>query len=93
MFEKLLAKRHISHLDLSSVRFKAIEKRSWDAAKAARVELEYRKFLYALARNDSQFLISQAVRDALGEECRDAVSLGDVEVRGYNRPMTVWRLG
>src|ERR1700676_177936 len=42
---------------------------------------------------NSQFLISQAVREALGEECRDAVSLGDVPVRGYDKPMTVWRLG
>jgi adenylate cyclase len=42
---------------------------------------------------NSQFLISEAVRDALGEACRDAVSLGEVEVRGYERPMAVWRLG
>src|SRR6202011_2651604 len=42
---------------------------------------------------NSQSLISQAVHDALGEECRDAVSLGDVQVRGYDKPMTVWRLG
>ena len=42
---------------------------------------------------NSQFLISSAVREALGEECRDAVSLGDVEVRGYAQPVTVWRLG
>src|SRR6266702_549641 len=42
---------------------------------------------------NSQFLISQAVHDALGEECRDAVSLGEVEVRGYERPMAVWKLG
>ena len=42
---------------------------------------------------NSQFLISDAVHDALGEECRDAVSLGEVEVRGYERPMAVWRLG
>jgi adenylate cyclase len=42
---------------------------------------------------NSQFLISQAVRDALGEACGDAVSLGEVQVRGYDRPMTVWRLG
>jgi adenylate cyclase len=41
---------------------------------------------------NSQFLISQAVHDALGDTCRDAVSLGDVEVRGYDKPMTVWRL-
>ncbi|WOH54231.1 adenylate/guanylate cyclase domain-containing protein [Bradyrhizobium sp. sBnM-33] len=42
---------------------------------------------------NSQFLISEAVREALGEACRDAVSLGEVEVRGYERPMAVWRLG
>ena len=42
---------------------------------------------------NSQFLISEAVRDALGDECRDAVSLGEVEVRGYERPMAVWQLG
>src|SRR5437868_1342130 len=42
---------------------------------------------------NSQFLISEAVRDALGEACGDAVSLGGVEVRGYERPMAVWRLG
>lgn len=41
---------------------------------------------------NSQFLISAAVHDALGEECRDAVSLGEVPVRGYDRPMTVWQL-
>lgn len=42
---------------------------------------------------NSQFLISQAVRDALGEECSDAVSLGEVPVRGYDKPVAVWRLG
>ena len=42
---------------------------------------------------NSQFLISEAVRDALGEACGDAVSLGEVEVRGYERPMAVWQLG
>jgi adenylate cyclase len=42
---------------------------------------------------NSQFLISEAVHDALGDACRDAVSLGEVEVRGYERPMAVWRLG
>jgi adenylate cyclase len=42
---------------------------------------------------NSQFLISAAVHDALGEECRDAVSLGEVPVRGYDRPVTVWQLG
>jgi adenylate cyclase len=42
---------------------------------------------------NSQLLISAAVRDALGEDCSDAVSLGEVPVRGYDGPMTVWRLG
>src|SRR6478752_6663133 len=42
---------------------------------------------------NSQFLISEAVRDALGEACGDAVSLGEVMVRGYEQPMAVWRLG
>ena len=42
---------------------------------------------------NSQFLISEAVRDALGEACGDAVSLGEVVVRGSERPMAVWRLG
>ena len=41
----------------------------------------------------SQLLISSAVRDALGEAGGDAVSLGEVAVRGYDRPMTVWQLG
>ena len=42
---------------------------------------------------NSKFLISAAVHDALGETCRDAVSLGVVPVRGYDQPITVWRLG
>ena len=42
---------------------------------------------------NSQFLISAAVRDALGDEGCDAVSLGEVPVRGYDRPVTVWQLG
>jgi len=42
---------------------------------------------------DSQLLISAEVRAALGEDCRDAVSRGDVAVRGYDRPVTVWQLG
>jgi adenylate cyclase len=41
----------------------------------------------------SQLLISADVRDALGETCGDAVSLGAVPVKGYDRPQTVWRLG
>jgi adenylate cyclase len=42
---------------------------------------------------DSQLLISAAVRDALGDDGNDAVSLGEVPIRGYDRPMTVWQLG
>jgi len=41
---------------------------------------------------NSQFLISSAVHDALGEECGDAVALGEVPVRGYDRPVTVWKV-
>jgi adenylate cyclase len=41
----------------------------------------------------SQFLISSAVRDALGKDCPDAVSLGEVPIRGYEQPMSIWRLG
>jgi len=33
------------------------------------------------------------VRDALGEDGGDAVALGEIEVRGYERPVTVWQLG
>ena len=42
---------------------------------------------------NSQLLVSAAVRDALGEEGTDAVSLGEVAIRGYDRPMAVWQLG
>jgi len=58
MLERLLAKRHISHLDLSSVRLKVIEKLGWSYEKAAQVELEYRRFLYALAHKRQEDLIS-----------------------------------
>jgi len=53
---------------------------------AARIEALNKDF-------NSQFLISQAVRDALGEEAGDAVALGEVPIRGYDRPMAVWQLG
>jgi adenylate cyclase len=42
---------------------------------------------------NSQFLISSSVRDVLGEDGRDAISLGEVPIRGYDRPMTIWQLG
>ena len=41
----------------------------------------------------SQLLISSAVRDMLGKDCPDAVSLGEVPIRGYERPMAIWQLG
>jgi adenylate cyclase len=42
---------------------------------------------------NSQFLISSSVHDALGQDGGDAVSLGEVPVRGYDKPMTIWQLG
>jgi adenylate cyclase len=53
---------------------------------AARLEALNKEF-------NSQFLISDAVRNALGQECNDAVSLGEVQIRGYDRPVPVWQLG
>ena len=41
----------------------------------------------------TQCLISAEVRDALGEAGRDAVPLGEMKVRGFERPVAVWRLG
>ena len=41
---------------------------------------------------NSQLLISSVVRDALGESCADAISLGEVAVKGYEQPMAIWRL-
>ena len=42
---------------------------------------------------NSRFLISADVHEALGEDGRDAVPLGEVPVRGYDRPIAVWQLG
>jgi adenylate cyclase len=42
---------------------------------------------------NTQLLISSSVHDALGEDGRDAVSLGEVPIRGYDMPMAVWQLG
>lgn len=53
---------------------------------AARIESLNKEF-------DSQILISAAVYDALGAACEGAVPLGDVAIRGYERPMAIWRLG
>jgi adenylate cyclase len=41
----------------------------------------------------SQLLISAAVRDVLGEDGSDAIALGEVPIRGYEQPLTVWQLG
>lgn len=41
----------------------------------------------------SQLLISDTVREALGNDGDDAVSLGEVPIRGYDLPMMVWQLG
>jgi adenylate cyclase len=53
---------------------------------AARLEALNKEF-------NSQLLISSAVCEALGDMGRDAVSLGQVAIKGYDRPMAVWRLG
>ena len=53
---------------------------------AARLEALNKEF-------NSQLLVSATVREALGEAGTDAVSLGEVAIRGYDRPMTVWQLG
>jgi hypothetical protein len=58
MLEKLLAKRHIRQLDLTSVRRKVFEDLSWGSEKIDQAELEYRQFLYALARKRQEDLIS-----------------------------------
>jgi adenylate cyclase len=53
---------------------------------AARLEALNKEF-------HSQFLISDAVRNTLGQEGADAISLGEVPIRGYERPVPVWKLG
>jgi adenylate cyclase len=53
---------------------------------AARLEALNKQF-------GSQLLVSTAVRDAVGEDCGDAVLLGDVPVRGYEQPQAIWQLG
>ena len=42
---------------------------------------------------NSQLLVSAAIRDAIGETGSNALPLGEVAIRGYDRPMTVWQLG
>jgi adenylate cyclase len=52
---------------------------------ASRVEALNKEF-------NSQLLISSAVCEALGEDGRDAISLGPVAIKGYDRPVAVWQL-
>ncbi len=52
---------------------------------ASRVEALNKEF-------NSQLLISSAVCEALGEDGRDAKSLGPVAIKGYDRPVAVWQL-
>ena len=63
MFERLLAKRHIASLDLSSVRFKVINELGWSSENADQVELEYRRFLYALAHKRREDTISPPTKE------------------------------
>jgi adenylate cyclase len=42
---------------------------------------------------NSQLLISATVRETLGEDCGDAVPLGEIPIRGYEQPVPVWQLG
>ncbi len=42
---------------------------------------------------NSQLLISSSVRDVLGEDASDAVALGEVPIKGYDKPMAIWQLG
>ena len=53
---------------------------------AARIEALNKDF-------NSQFLLSDVVRRAVGADCDDAISLGAVDIRGDDRPMAIWRLG
>ncbi|QDP20772.1 adenylate/guanylate cyclase domain-containing protein [Bradyrhizobium cosmicum] len=41
----------------------------------------------------SQLLISASVREALGDDGKDAVALGEVGVRGYEQKVAVYQLG
>jgi adenylate cyclase len=52
---------------------------------AARLEALNKEF-------GSQLLVSNDVQQAAPDGCAAAVALGDVEVRGYEQPMKVWRL-
>lgn len=53
---------------------------------AARIEGLNKQF-------DSQFLVSAVVRETLGNTAEDARPLGEVAIRGYDRPLAIWQLG
>ena len=40
----------------------------------------------------SQFLLSDAARIEVGEQAADARALGNIEVRGYDKPICLWQL-
>jgi len=58
MLERLLAKRHIRNLDLSSVRAKLMETQGWNTEHAEEVEGGYKRFLYALAHKEPEDMLS-----------------------------------
>ncbi|MGO4715159.1 adenylate/guanylate cyclase domain-containing protein [Bradyrhizobium sp. 2TAF24] len=53
---------------------------------AARLEALNKEF-------NSQVLVSAGVHDALDSAVADARPLGEVSIRGYDRPMAIWQLG
>ena len=63
MLEKLLAKRHIQSLNLTSVRIKMIEKEGWSPDQALRVEGDYKRFLYALAHKRPDDILSPPTQE------------------------------
>lgn len=66
MFEKMMAERHLRHLDLDVVREKMMDKYSMTAREAVTGEIEYKRFLYAMIKKDKGEMLSpptQAVDD------------------------------
>ncbi len=63
MFEKLLAKQHIRHLDLGAVRRMAVEKLGWGEERASEVENGYKRCLYALAHKHRHEVLSPPSHD------------------------------
>ena len=74
--------------DVKAVNFMAVHARGLICVPlpASRLEALNKEF-------GSQLLISASVREALGDDGSDAVALGEVEVRGYERPVAVFQLG